>query len=133
MKNKTLYSFVILSLLSHISCSTTTQLTEDEFIYDHTNNGIYREINLITKDSIHYHFLRDLYIVENDTLYGKGETINKVGKKELFTGGIAMKDIVAVEGYNYSPLGPLLFIGIIISFVAIAHFIFGPIIIIDMN
>jgi hypothetical protein len=71
------------------------------------------EIYLTKLDSTRYHFMKDDYYIENDTLYGKGKLI--IEKGQQLNRKIALSEIESIEVESFNTLNTyLLGLGILV-------------------
>ena len=58
------------------------------------------EIYLISNESKKYHFMKNDYYIENDTLYGKGKFLS-IEKEQPFEGNIAFSEVESIKIETY--------------------------------
>ncbi len=76
----------------HYSAIITVPVSEYQNI--EAESGKPDEIYLTKDDSTRYHFMKNDYYIENDTLYGKGKLMDG---EELLEGKIALSDIESIQ------------------------------------
>ena len=93
----------------------TTLMTASQYQKIEAESGKPDEIYLTKNDSTKYHFAKDDYYIENDTLYGKGKLLLRDGE-QLRDRIIALSDIesIEVESLNWLTTG-LLGLGIVVA------------------
>jgi len=115
MFKKIISSLLILSFLLMVGCTSTVQLTQDEF----TNKKDKGDIVVLTKDQKVYQFAEVAYRVEADSIRGRGEQLIGENRWATFKGSIALSDIAHVEFTEGNPAGSVLLLagGILVAFV----------------
>jgi len=91
---------------SFINIATVSQYQDIE-----AERGKPDEVYLTKYDSTKYHFMKDNYYIENDTLYGRGKLL--LGGEELLNRKIALSNIESMEVEYFNWITTSLLIGII--------------------
>ena len=78
----------------------TYKITISEYEQIENERGKPEEIYIIKYDSTKYYFMKDDYIIDSDTLYGKGKLL--LGdREELLNREIAISDIESIQFENF--------------------------------
>ena len=73
MSKKLISSILVVALLNLVGCYSFQPVTVPEYEKVVEKDGKPNEIFVKTKDSQEYHFMKDDYHLEKDTLFGKGK------------------------------------------------------------
>ena len=99
-----------------------TLVTVSQYQKIEAESGKADEIYLTNNDSTKYHFMKNDYYLENDTLYGKGKFL-PIEKDQPFEGNIALTEVesIKIETYDktqtlliWVPLGTIIGLGILV-------------------
>jgi len=82
--------------LEDFSQRDPTLMSNSQYQKIEAESGKPDEIYLTKYDSTRYHFMKDDFYTENDTLFGKGELLSGE-REELLEKKIALSDIVSIE------------------------------------
>ena len=105
-----------------------TPVTVSQYQKIEAESGKADEIYLTKNDSTKYHFMKNDYYIENDTLYGKGKFL-PIEKDQPFEGNIALTEVesIRVETYDttqtlliWVPLGSIIGLGILVLIVFVS-------------
>ena len=130
MSKKLISSILAFAMLTQIvSCYSYQEITKEEFVQTEE----YSDLRVRTKDQNWYEFYENDYTVKEDSIYGSGRKIFKVGSKfdEDFTGSIPLKEIESFKFDRFDTIVTIFAIAIpvgLIAFIAyeIANFKIGP-------
>jgi hypothetical protein len=102
--------------------STLISMTVSKYQKIEAESGKPDEIYVISSDSTRYHFMKNDYYIEKDTLYGKGKLLF-AAREELVGRKIAISDIESIEFESFNWLTTsLLILGIAVT--AFVAFVF---------
>ena len=99
-----------------------TLVTVSQYQKIEAESGKADEIYLTKNDSTKYHFMKNDYYIENDTLYGKGKFL-PIEKDQPFEGKIAFTEVefIKLETYDktqtlliWVPIGTIAVLGILV-------------------
>jgi hypothetical protein len=79
---------------------TYSLVSGSEYLKIEEESGKPDEIKSTNLDGTRYHFMKDNYYIENDTLYGKGKLFF-AEREELVTRKIALSDIELIDAESY--------------------------------
>ena len=122
MYKKLISSILAFALLTQIiGCYSYQEITEEEF----RQAEEYSDLRVRTKDQNWYEFYENDYTVKEDSIYGSGRKIFKLGNKfgEDFSGSISLKEIESFkfdrfnEGNTLGVITVIAFLGGIIILV----------------
>jgi hypothetical protein len=80
--------------------TTLITMTVSKYQKIEAERGKSDEIYVISSDSTRYHFMKNDYYIEKDTLYGKGKLL-LAAREELVTRKIALSDIELIEAESF--------------------------------
>lgn len=95
MKQQFLLCIIYILLLCLLGCSSTTLVEVNKLELRSLKDDNPSEIFVTTTNSIQYHFNKNEYYIENDTLYGQGK-IYLNDKNKNFEGKIALSNIESI-------------------------------------
>ena len=116
---KLISSLLVVALLTQIvGCYSYQEITKEEFVQTEE----YSDLRVRTKDQNWYEFYENDYTVKEDSIYGSGRKIFKVGSKfdEDFTGSISIDDI---ESFKFDRIDIVLTIWVSATVVGLIVFI----------
>jgi hypothetical protein len=96
MYKKLICNLLVIALINLFGCYTTELVKPDEYMKYEKESGKPKEIFVIKKDSSKYHFNSWEYLVDEDTLSGKGTLIVN-DHRDTFEGDIALSDIESIQ------------------------------------
>ena len=112
MSKKIISSILAFALLTQIvGCYSYQEITKEEFVQTEE----YSDLRVRTKDQNWYEFYKNEYTVKEDSIYGSGRKIFKLGNKfgEDYTGSISLEEI---ESFKFDRFDTILtIVGIAIS------------------
>ena len=80
-----------------------TLVTVSQYQKIEAESGKADEIYLTKNDSTKYHFMKNDYYIENDTLYGKGKFL-PIEKDQPFEGNIALTEVESIKIETYDTM-----------------------------
>ena len=81
----------------------STLVTVSQYQKIEAESGKADEIYLTKNDSTKYHFMKNDYYIENDTLYGKGKFL-PIEKDQPFEGNIALTEVESIKIETYDTM-----------------------------
>ena len=89
-------SILLMSLLNFFGCYSSEAVTLRDYRKIEEEKGKPEKIYVLKGVNEEFQFTKEKYIIENDTLYGKGLKVVD-GKPEPFEGKIPVADITSIE------------------------------------
>ena len=96
-----------------------TLVTVSQYQKIEAESGKADEIYLTKNDSTKYHFMKNDYYLENDTLYGKGKFL-PIEKDQPFEGNIALTEVESIKIETYDTMLSILGMTPVVIIVAAA-------------
>ena len=96
---------IIISLINYVGCYSYEQVRGSD-IREELEQDNQRELYIVTKDYINYHFDCNMYSVKNDSLLGIG-TFYQLNREMPFNGKIALNDITDIKIKNINTIGSI--------------------------
>ena len=115
---KLISSLLVVALLTQIvGCYSYQEITKEEFVQTEE----YSDLRVRTTDQNWYEFYENNYIVKEDSIYGSGRKIFKLGNKfgEDYTGSISLEEIESFKFDKFDLMGTVIFIAIGVGILAL--------------
>jgi hypothetical protein len=96
---------IIGSFINYLGCYSYEQLRSSA-IKEELEQNNHRELSIVTKDYIEYHFDSYMYSVKNDSLLGVS-TFFQLNREVPFNGKIALNDITDIKIKNTNTIGSI--------------------------
>jgi len=100
-----------------------TLVTVSQYQKIEAESGKPDEIYLTKNDSTRYHFMKNDYYIENDTLYGKGK-LSPSDREQPFEGKIALSEIESIQVETSDTFETRIFIGFITAIAVVGILVF---------
>ena len=109
--------FVVALLTQIVGCYSYQEITKEEFVQTEE----YSDLRVRTTDHNWYEFYENNYTVKEDSIYGSGRKIFKLGNKfgEDYTRSISLEEIESFKFDKFELMGTVIFIAIGVGILAL--------------